>query len=409
MNNTSKSKEILFLSGTRADFGKLKALINGVIKSDSLNYKIFVTGMHLLNQYGNTFQEIEKSGFTRVHKYINQYIGEPMEMVLANTVHGLSRYVHQNKPDLIVIHGDRIEALAGAIVGSMNNILVAHIEGGERSGTIDELIRHSVSKLSHIHFVANNEAKQRLLQMGENCESIFVIGSPDIDVMKSSNLPCINSVKSHYAIPFETYSIVLFHPVTTELDEIKCQINNLVSALIKTNRQYIVIFPNNDPGTKTIIDAYERICDNDNFRIFPSIRFENFLTFIKHAKSVIGNSSAGIHEAPIYGVPTINIGSRQNDRFKYKSIHDCSYDIKDIISKINQIYSKQTKYTNSSYFGIGNSASSFIKLLESRSIWNVSCQKIFQDIPFYNEHTRNDFIEENQDNSEHHIEEIRYA
>ncbi|NLY63981.1 MAG: UDP-N-acetylglucosamine 2-epimerase (hydrolyzing), partial [Alcaligenaceae bacterium] len=245
----NNKKKILFLTGTRADFGKLKSLIRITESIDSLSSRVFVTGMHMLKKYGSTFKEVEESGFQNIHKYINQHINEPMEMVLASTIHGLSRYVHETSPDMIVVHGDRVEALAGAIVGSMNNILVAHIEGGERSGTIDELIRHSVTKLAHIHLVSNEEARKRVVQMGEAEETVFIIGSADIDFMKdSTKLPSLDMVKKHYDIPYEKYHIVMFHPVTTEVDEMAKYANNLVDALLESDNNYVVIYPNNDHG-----------------------------------------------------------------------------------------------------------------------------------------------------------------
>ena len=373
-------KNILFLSGTRADFGKIKSLITIVDNLDDFEYNIFVTGMHLLKRYGSTFKEIEKSGFENIHKYINQHIDEPMEMILANTIHGLSRYVHENKPDMIIIHGDRVEAMAGAVVGSMNNILVAHIEGGERSGTIDELIRHSVTKLSHLHLVANTEAKQRILQMGENKECVYVIGSPDIDAMKSDNLPSLEEVKKYYDIQFEKFHIVMFHPVTTEVNDFATYADNLVDALIQSNENYILIYPNNDHGTNEILKAYQRLENNNKFKIFPSIRFEYFLTLIENAKSLIGNSSAGIREAPIYGVPSINIGTRQNMRYKSESIVDSSYETKDILKAIMKASNLNHRHLSCEYFGTGNSNKFFKELLLDNNIWKHSAQKVFIDM-----------------------------
>jgi len=196
------------MSGTRADFGKLKPLIKKVDEAENQCAEIFVTGMHMLALYGQTSLEVEKSGFRNIYKYINQRDEDGMDIVLAKTIQGLSDYVKESPPDLMVVHGDRVEAMAGAIVGSLNNILVAHIEGGEVSGTIDELIRHAVSKLSHIHFVSNEKAKQRLIQLGELSSSIFVIGSPDLDVMNASTLPAIDDVRKKYEIPFKQFHIL---------------------------------------------------------------------------------------------------------------------------------------------------------------------------------------------------------
>jgi len=154
----------MFLTGTRADFGKLKSLISILTNSGDFHVSIFVTGMHMLRKYGFTANEVSKAGYKNIYQFINQKPGDSMDVVLAKTITGLSDYVKETQPNMIVVHGDRVEAMAGAIVGSLNNILVSHIEGGEVSGTIDELSRHAVSKWAHLHFVANTEAQLRLIQ-----------------------------------------------------------------------------------------------------------------------------------------------------------------------------------------------------------------------------------------------------
>ena len=372
-------KKIAFLSGTRADFGKIKSLIQVLKEQDDFEPHIFVTGMHLDKKYGYTVLEIEKSGFQNIHKFENTTCETTMDLTLAKTIQGFSNYVNQLKPNLIVVHGDRVEALAGAIVGSLNNILVAHIEGGEKSGTIDELIRHSVSKMSHLHFVSNVEAQQRLLQMGEIPESIQVIGSPDVDIMFSKNLPEIQEVKKYYAIPFEKYSIAMFHPVTTEVEYMEEYANNFVAALLLSEDNYLVVFPNNDLGSEKILKAYQQLENNIKFRILPSLRFEYFLVLLKNAKSIIGNSSAGVREAPYYNIPTINVGTRQQNRASYKTIINCNYIKEDVLKAIEEskIQNKNNKLID---FGNGNSAQLFLETLKNTKIWELSKQKQFRDI-----------------------------
>lgn len=376
-------KTILFVSGTRADFGKLKPLIKRIQESDSFNYVIFATGMHLLSKYGSTINEIYKSGFSNVFQFMNQIEDEDMEIVLANTIAGISRFLHENRVDLIIVHGDRVEALAGATVGALRNVLVAHVEGGEVSGTVDELMRHAISKLSHFHFVASDVAKKRLIQLGELPESIAVIGSPDVDIMLSGELPSLNESLARYQIPFSSYGIAILHPVTTDLHLLKHQVQEFVDSLIKSDRNYIVIYPNNDQGSKIILSAYEKIKDNLKFRIFPSIRFEHFLTLLKHSDYIIGNSSAGIHEAPIYGVPTINIGNRQNNRFQHPSIFNTEFDNESILKAVGSALIKE-KCERSTHYGIGQSANLFSDILKNR-IWDRPNQKIFQDLDFKND------------------------
>ena len=373
-----KKKTILFISGTRADFGKLKPLINVVKKSSRLDYNIFITGMHMIDKYGKTINEVYKSGFQNVIPFKNSREDEEigMDLALANTVTGLNKVIVNNPPDIIIIHGDRLEALAGAIVGSFNNILVGHIEGGEVSGTIDELIRHSVSKLSHIHFVSNEIAKKRLLKMGENEKSIFITGSPDIDIMLSDKLPKIEEVMTYYDINFESYSVFCYHPVTTEIDSINVKIESVINALVKSQKKYVIILPNNDIGSDIIIKKYDSISANINFRILPSLRFEFYLTLLKNADLIIGNSSAGIREAPVFGVPTINIGTRQNNRFEFHSITNVSEDEKKILDAISF---PPKVFNNSLHFGEGNSAKKFIDILKNNETWKTPMQKYFND------------------------------
>jgi UDP-N-acetylglucosamine 2-epimerase (hydrolysing) len=370
-------KKIAFLTGTRADFGKIKSLIQILQNNVQLEPHIFVTGMHMMEKYGLTLIEVQNCRFKNISTFENYTDESTMDLTLAKTIEGFSSYVKNLNPDLIIVHGDRVEAMAGAIVGSLNNILVAHIEGGELSGTIDELIRHSVSKLSHVHFVSNKSAKKRLIQMGELPESIYKIGSPDIDIMFSDNLPDLKEVKSYYDIPFDNYAVVMFHPVTTEIDKMKAYASNFVEALKKSQSNYVVIFPNNDLGSKFIIDFYEELTNNDSFKVFPSIRFEYFLTLLKSADFIIGNSSAGIREAPYYGIPTINIGTRQENRALHSHIINVGYGTDEILNAVNSDLTKTSVDAKS--FGSGNSAKLFLNSLSSKEFWELNHQKQFKD------------------------------
>lgn len=372
-------KRILFLTGTRADFGKIKSLIEVCNNSTNFEVDIFVTGMHMHKQYGETVVEIERCGYPRLFKFLNYTSETSMDLTLAKTIDGLSSYIKEYRPDLIVVHGDRVEALAGAIVGALNNILVGHIEGGEVSGTIDELIRHSVSKLSHIHFVSNELAKKRLVQMGEFENQVFVIGSPDIDVMFSKNLPSLQQVKEYYGIPFENFAVVLFHPVTTEQFRLKKDAEIFVNAMLQDNGNYVVIYPNNDMGTSTILKAYESLIDHPRFRIFPSLRFEYFLRLLKNADFMMGNSSAGIREAPYYGIPSINLGSRQKNRAFGETIIHADFDLESINTAISTARS-MGKCEPQFDFGKGNSSDLFYEILSSPGFWDASHQKQFNDL-----------------------------
>ncbi|MEN2415057.1 UDP-N-acetylglucosamine 2-epimerase [Flavobacterium mesophilum] len=372
------TKKILFLTGTRADFGKIKSLISILENQPEFEVFVFVTGMHLQEIYGYTLIEIERCNFKNVFTFENHTHETTMDLTLAKTIEGLSNYCKEINPDMIVVHGDRVETLAGAIVGSLNNILVSHIEGGEVSGTVDELIRHSVSKLSHVHFVSNKQAAKRLIQMGEIKESVFEIGSPDIDIMFSDQLPELAVAKSYYKIDFEKYAIVMFHPVTTEIKEMQQYADAFVNSLLHDNHNYIVIFPNNDLGSQYIIEAYEKLRENPRFRIFPSLRFEYFLTLLKNSQFIIGNSSAGIREAPYYGIPIINIGTRQQNRALHANIINSDYAEDSINKSLSLIDSHKVQVVQDD-FGQGNSNDLFLKCLQKDSIWQLNHQKQFRD------------------------------
>ena len=371
-------KKIVFVTGTRADFGKLKSLMKIIQSDNQFELHVFVTGMHMLAKYGYTCEEVEKANFTNIYKFINQNVSDGMDHVLAKSILGLSDYVREIDPDMIIVHGDRVEALAGATVGALNNVLTGHIEGGEVSGTIDELIRHAVTKLSHTHFVANNEAQKRLLQLGEKPEATYIIGSPDIDVMNSNSLPSLADVKKRYEINYDNYGVVIFHPVTTELEDLKIHIQVLVDALMQSNKNYVVIYPNNDNGSEIIFDAFDRMIGNENFRIFPSMRFEHFLQLLKNADFMIGNSSAGVREAPHFGVPTINLGTRQNNRVSLPSIINVNFDLVSLSQAILNV--NKNKHAQTTIFGDGNSAEKFYNILNDKEFWDIPKQKFFVDL-----------------------------
>lgn len=382
------TRKILFLTGTRADFGKLKTLIQSVDRAENFEAAIFVTGMHTLSRYGYTLDEVYRAlpehrlrdGTRSVYVYHNQVVGEPMERVLASTIEGLSRYLTEFTPDLIVVHGDRVEALAGAIVGALRNILVAHVEGGEVSGTVDELIRHAVTKMSHIHFVANEEASRRLLQLGERPKTIHTIGSPDIDLMMSATLPNLPEVKRYYDISFEDYGVIIFHPVTTDLADTERSANAIADAVLESGREHVVIFPNNDEGCELIFNVWRRLEGNKFIKFLPSMRVEYFLVMLKNSRYLLGNSSAGIRECPVFGVPAINVSTRQTGRANSSCIVNVKGECALILAAMDGCWSKLERHAPDLSFGEGNSAGLFLAALDKESFWQVSTQKLFNDI-----------------------------
>lgn len=365
---------VVFLTGTRADYGKLKPLMNACERDETIENYIYATGMHLLRECGYTINEIKADGYRNIYTPENYRCNRKMELELADTIVDFSEFACRVRPDLIIVHGDRVEPLAGAIVGVMNNIKVAHIEGGEVTGTADEFIRHAITKLSNLHFVANEEAKFRLQQLGELEENIYVIGSPDIDIMLSDRLPDIEEVKHEYGIEFPRYAVFAYHPVTTSA-RLSYETEQLVRAVLKSKCNYIVIMPNNDHGCDIIRICLRELEGNERFRMFASVPFEKFLALLKNSDFIIGNSSAGVREACVYGIPAIDVGTRQSGRYNMnviRNIQHCREDVEEILQCISDIDDyRQT----SQYFGDGHSAEKFVSAI--KNINNVEFQKKF--------------------------------
>lgn len=372
-------KKVLFVTGTRADYGKMKSLMKILGENPATEPYIFVCGMHLAKTFGSTYTEVLQDKHKNVYVAYGLSQSQNGSVNLGNTISCLAGYVENIKPDMIIVHGDRMDAMAGALVGALNNIIVGHIEGGELSGTIDESIRHAISKFAHIHFVCTEEAKKRLIQLGEEESRIHVIGSPDIDIMLSDKLPSLEESLGWYEIPFQNYGILMYHPVTTENDTIGQKIKAVVDGVLESGRNYIVVYPNNDLGSEVILNEYKRFEGNPRFRVFPSLRFERFLTLLKNAEFIVGNSSAGIRESGVYGVPGIDIGTRQSGRYSTTHIKNLQHVEEDAKAIVEAIDRTPMHRWSSSTFGSGNSTQQFNAILSDPKFWEIKIQKRFID------------------------------
>lgn len=369
-------QSILFVTGTRADFGKLEPLAVAA-RDAGLSVSFFVTGMHMLSRYGLTKIEVQRLQGITTHEYLNQRIGDPQDIILAKTVTGFSDFVREAQPDLVVIHGDRVEALACALVCATNYIRSAHIEGGEVSGTIDEIYRHCNSKLASHHFVSSDDAARRVSALGEDTGAIHVIGSPELDFHAGPSGVTFADVKKRYDIPFDDLGICIFHPVTSEADTMAAQARDLFGALDASGRNFVVIAPNNDPGSAGIFDAIDAL-PTDRFRVLPSMRFAHFSELMKHAACMVGNSSAGVREAPFLGLPSLDIGSRQTDRAKAASVHFAdAHETPKIAEFLETLWGQ--KHPRDEGFGAGSAASRFTDILKSKDFWSTDMQKRFRD------------------------------
>ncbi len=371
-------RTVAFLTGTRADVGKLSSLVAITRDTPGFRARILATGMHLEERYGTTVHEIEKAGFGALLDTVRNHAGEGrMDEVLARTVAGVGDWLARERPDLLVVHGDRVEAIAGTLAASLQGVRVAHVEGGELSGTIDEHLRHAITKLSHVHLVSNDAARVRLLQLGEHPDTIHVIGSPEVDAMTRPDRPGLAAALAHYAIPFRDYGIVAFHPVTTELDTIRAQAEAVVGAALDSGENLVVVYPNSDAGSEAILEAMAPLRGRPNVRIFPSIRFQYMLALLENARFVLGNSSMGVREAPFFGTPALDVGTRQQGRSLNPHVLHLPAERDVLHAAIARVAG--ARFPATSEFGDGRADLRFRALLRAGSAWSVPVQKRFVD------------------------------
>ncbi len=323
-----KKRKILFVTERRADYSRLKPIMRLVQKSPKLELQIAVTGAHLLRSFGETKKVLEREGFKisasiPVFKTTDKDDGATMSRALGQYILKITDAVQRLKPDMIFCGFDLDAHLAAAIVGMHMNVPVVHIQGGERSGTIDEVIRHATTKFAHIHFVATKESRERVIKLGEDPKYIFLVGSPSLDTIHAISYPKKEVIFKKYGLdPDKPLIVFSQHPVTTEVHDVERQIAESIAALKQVaemhGAQVLVIYSNNDAGGKRIIARLE----TSGFLVYPHIVYEDYLRILKHAAALAGNSSTGIHEAPSFGLPTINIGTRQQHRERGANVID---------------------------------------------------------------------------------------
>lgn len=371
------TKSLLFVTGTRADFGKLEPLAVAA-RDAGLAVSFFVTGMHMMARYGLTKLEVQRLQGVKVHEFLNQRPGDPQDMVLAKTVIGFSDFVTEQRPDLIITHGDRVEALACTLVAATNYIRSGHVEGGEVSGTIDEIFRHCNTKLASAHFVSSEAAARRVMALGEPAGTVHVIGSPELDFHSRDSGVSITDVRARYGIGFDDFGICVFHPVTSEQATMGAQARALFGALEASGRNFVLIAPNNDPGSEDIFSVINAL-PKERFRLIPSMRFAHFSELMKNAACMVGNSSAGVREAPFLGVPSLDIGTRQHNRADAPSIRFA--DAADG-GAIATFLAKEWGQTHPRHdgFGTGSAADRFAAVLNDPAFWDRGLQKEFQDL-----------------------------
>ena len=376
-----KKRRILFVTERRADYSRLKPIMRQVQKSKKLELKLVITGLHLLKSFGETRRVVERDGFKidasfPVFRENDTDDGAMMARALGQYILKLTEAVQKIRPDVIFCGFDLDAHFAAAIVGMHLNIPVAHIQGGERSGTIDEVLRHATTKLAHLHFVATEESRVRVLRLGEDPRDVYLVGSPSLDTIKRITYPSREKIFRTYRLdPKKPLIVFSQHPVTTEVQKVGKDIKASVSALQRVVRdggtQVLAIYSNNDAGGKRIVSDLKK----SDFIVYPHIVYEDFLRILKHASVLVGNSSTGIHEAPSLGLPTVNIGTRQRLRERGVNVIDVPNERhaiqKAIIKALtDRAFIAKVKKGKNPY-DQGNTAEKVVKILETIKLPSV--------------------------------------
>ena len=374
-------RKILYITGTRADYGLMHETLELLNNDENIRIDVAVTGMHLMEEFGYSLNEIKKDNFD-LH-VINQTFlkddEQSMSKFIGNLINDLTKLLSDIKPNIVLLLGDRGEMLAGAIAASYLQIPIAHIHGGDISSTVDDSTRHAITKFSNIHFPATEMRASRIKQMGENPNNIFVVGAPGLDsIIKINNNIDETYLKEKYNIE-KDFILVLQHSVSLEINDSVNQITETLDAVTQTDYQVIVVYPNADAGGRAMINRIDEY-DLDAYKTIPH---DDFIGLLGLASILIGNSSSGIIESSSFKLPVINVGTRQQGREKALNVVDVGYDCDEIIDAIHYIKSDEFKEIINSCenpYGDGKACERICKILNDIELNNELLNKQFYEL-----------------------------
>ena len=367
-------RKILYVTGTRADFGLMASTLERIAAHPDLQLQVAVTGMHLSAAYGSTVRDIEALGLpivARIPTNVEDRTPAAMAQGIGQAVIGLTQALAQARPDLVMVIGDRGEMLAGAIAALHLGIPIVHLHGGERSGTVDEPVRHAITKLSHWHFVATEASRERVIRMGERPRDVWVTGAPSLDdVPAQSARPMADVLRELGLPPGEQFLLVLFHPVVQEMADAHRQTLALAQALhdalAGAPTQILWLAPNADAGSAGILQALDEV-SGERLRRVTHLARPLYLAALRHAQALVGNSSSGIIEAASFGTPVVNIGNRQRARERNDNTFDCAADAAAIAAAIARALA-HGRYPPGNRYGDGQSGARITQLLATLPI-----------------------------------------
>ena len=377
-------KKVFVVVERRADYSRYKPILELLVKDSEFKLHLVVTGICLLEEHGSDINYIEQDGFeisARIPMFNDSRPDTGAEMVrsTARVMAGLVDELEKSKPDLVLSGFDIGANFAVTVAAAHMNIPVYHIQGGEVTGSIDESLRHAMSKFAHIHLPATEDARDRLIRMGENPNHIHVVGCPSIDVLKNTPMLEKAELEKEFGIDFsKPFVIMIQHPVTTEALSAFDQIKETISAIKELGIQCIVMLPNNDAGFSKIIEEIK----GSGLKWYPSLSTLKFINLYRNAWALVGNSSSGIHETPSFKIPAVNIGNRQMGRERAANVIDVSNSKEDIIKGLEKALF-DTDFRNFvktivNPYGTGDSALKIVEILKAPIPENLA-QKVFYE------------------------------
>lgn len=372
-------RKICYVSGTRADFGLMQSTLQAIAAQPGLDLDLVVTGMHLSQRYGMTVEEIVASGLrvaARIPFVTEASNGSAMAHNLAATLSGCVEAFEQLRPDIVLLLGDRGEMLAGALAAIHLNIPIAHIHGGERSGTVDEPVRHAISKLAHFHFVSSENARTRLVNMGEQPDHVFVTGAPGLDGLL--DLAVLGRQELCARVGFNSTArlgLIVYHPVLQEAEKAGDQVAALIRACLSKKLQLIALMPNSDAGNEGVRRVLESYADHPDVRVRTHLPRTEFVSWMAASDLMVGNSSSGIIEAATFGTPVLNVGIRQNLRERNPNVIDVVADEREVADAISQAL-LAGRFAAENFYGDGQSGKRIVELLGTLPIRSTLLAKV---------------------------------
>lgn len=380
-------RKICVVTGTRAEYGLLYWLMKAVQSDEELDLQIVVTGMHLSPEFGLTYRTIESDGFAidaKVEMLLSSDTAVGTAKSIGLGIIGFADALENIKPDLLVVLGDRFEILAAVQAALVAKIPVAHIAGGDSTeGAFDEAIRHSITKMSHLHFVTNEQSAKRVCQLGENPRYVYNVGNPGLDHLSCISLLSKAELEAVLKFEFRPKNLLItFHPATLDTESSITQFQQLLSALdlCGTDVALWFTYPNADPQSRALIAALDDfVADRKHAKAFNSMGSQRYLSLMSHVDAVIGNSSSGLYEAPSFKVPTVNIGDRQAGRLRAASVLDCKPEQKEILSSICKALSMNCDHVTNPY-GDGHSSQRILKIIKAQRNYQSLLKKSFFEV-----------------------------